>query len=99
MLILLKQQVYESYEGKGGHHWCVFPSLWANADRWALRKSTRCTDNTLTCLGCNSRQIAANVIKLWLFVMVTCNQSKDLPRPTDSEVCSLPTWELSIHTA
>lgn len=73
------------------------PRLWANADRRALKEGTRCTNNTLICLGCNAKEIAASVIKLWLLVMVTCNQGKDLLRPIDSEVCYLPTWELSVH--
>lgn len=98
-LLCWSSKSMRSYGGKAGHHWCVLPSLWANADRWALEEGTRCTNNTLICLGCNSKGIAANVIKLWLLVMVTCNQGKDLLRPIDSDVCSSPTWELSIHTS
>ena len=85
------------YGREGRSSLACLPALWANADRWALKERTRCADNTLICLGCNGKETAASVTKLLLLVMVTCNQGKDLLRPIDSEVCSLPTWEHNIH--
>lgn len=90
-LFCWSSSLWDCIEGKADHYWHAFPRLWANADRWAVKKGARCTNNTLICLRCND-EIAACVMELWLLVTVTCNQGKDLLRPVDSEVCSLPTW-------
>lgn len=64
------------YGREGRSSLACLPTSWANADRWALKERTRCTDNTLICLGCSGKETAASVTKLLLLVMVTCNQGK-----------------------